>query len=82
MRHPLNEPRSPAQGRRGESQEQSSPLRRDLEQFIMSFDALTIMGIAASVLCGGFFAALVARNDPAIRPTVARLRKPKRASTP
>lgn len=29
----------------------------------MSFDALTIAGILAAVLCGGFLIALVAGND-------------------
>lgn len=33
----------------------------------MSFDALTIMGILAVVLCGGFLVALVKRNDPSAR---------------
>lgn len=29
----------------------------------MSFDALTILGISSSVLCGGFLIALVNRNE-------------------
>ncbi len=29
----------------------------------MSFDALTIVGICAAILSGGFLIALVARND-------------------
>jgi hypothetical protein len=29
----------------------------------MSFDALTLLGISSSVLCGGFLIALVKRND-------------------
>lgn len=33
----------------------------------MSFDALTILGILAVVLCGGFLVALVRRNDPSAR---------------
>ena len=30
----------------------------------MSFDALTLVGILASLLSGGFLIALVSRNDP------------------
>ena len=33
----------------------------------MSFDALTIVGILATVLSGGFLVALVSRNDSATR---------------
>lgn len=35
----------------------------------MSFDSLTILGILATVLCGGFLVALVSRNDTATRTT-------------
>ena len=41
----------------------------------MSFDALTLLGISSSVLCGGFLIALVNRNESKrARPA------PKRAS--
>jgi hypothetical protein len=33
----------------------------------MSFDALTILGILATVLSGGFLVALVSRNDSTVR---------------
>ncbi|EXJ17212.1 hypothetical protein [Imhoffiella purpurea] len=33
----------------------------------MSFDALTILGISSSILCGGFLVALVNRNGAGAR---------------
>ena len=39
------------------------PIQRKVEIYSMSFDALTILGISSSVLCGGFLIALIKRND-------------------
>ncbi|WP_200372893.1 hypothetical protein [Thiocystis violacea] len=33
----------------------------------MSFDALTIMGISASILCAGLLIAIIKRNDSGLR---------------
>lgn len=47
----------------------------------MSFDALTILGILASLLCGGFLVALVCCNDTSSRVSRRLIRRAEPSPT-